>query len=147
MSTRKLHSPALAITLLLLAAGPVLAQERAVMDGVDRAPMVPAGPAPSFPGVSTVAIPPGMLAPEPLAAIPLGPATDGGEDASLSSGPGLGVVLTAVGGGLIAGALVDFLAGSGRLGLDGAQAGAFGSGLILATWGGIRVSAAAGPGS
>lgn len=45
-----------------------------------------------------------------------------------------------VGGALVAGALTDYFAGSARLGLSGPQAGAFGTGAVLATLGGIRLA-------
>ncbi len=148
MSTRTLYSAALAIALLLMTGAPVVGQVRTGTGGNDGATVAPAIPTPSTLAVSKAPAPQVMRGLESAAPIPVLPAVAGpGEDPGVRASSGLGTVLTAVGGGLIAGALVDFLAGRGRLGLDGAQAGAFGGGLVLATWGGLRLGAARGSGS
>lgn len=45
----------------------------------------------------------------------------------------------AIGGALAMGALAEYVLGGERWGMDGAQAGAFAGGIVLASWGGIHL--------
>lgn len=69
-----------------------------------------------------------------------------GQDAGLpgsetvrGSDRGVEVVLLAIGGVLTVGSLTEYFVGERHWGMTGAEAGAFGSGVLLATWGGIRL--------
>ncbi|MGK7311844.1 MAG: hypothetical protein ACN0LA_06345 [Candidatus Longimicrobiales bacterium M2_2A_002] len=45
----------------------------------------------------------------------------------------------AIGGALTMGALAEYVVGGERWGMDGAQASAFAGGIVLASWGGLRL--------
>ena len=133
---------ALALTLLhTVSPGPAAAQERGRLDRALTAPTGPVGEAVLVHRSTAPPLVSGVHLPAAVRATGATPPPRPESPAQASAREwGWEAVALAVGGALTVGALTEYVFGEGRLGMTGGQAGAFAGGIVLASWGGIRLS-------